>query len=107
MSFDSRLAMSLAYIDPIADNGPIAQASATGSASVPACMDGGPMSQQEYTPKEPVAPPHPLCPTCSVPMWLVAVGRFGSQDTHQTYECKVCDEKLVVPLPVSSPKSTG
>ena len=45
--------------------------------------------------------PHPICPTCDVPMWLIEVRRSSEDQGHRIYQCKVCDTKLVVPFGVT------
>ena len=42
---------------------------------------------------ETIAPDHPRCPVCAVPMWLVSVARDpsgGPLHERKKYECKVC-----------------
>jgi transposase-like protein len=46
--------------------------------------------------------PHPICPTCDVPMCLMEVGYSNEDEGHQIYQCKVCDTKLIVPFVVAS-----
>jgi len=57
---------------------------------------------QEFT-KD--SPPHPICARCDVPMWLVEVEHFPDGESHQIYQCKVCEAKLTVPLAQPRPPS--
>jgi hypothetical protein len=40
--------------------------------------------------------PHPRCPTCDVPMWLVKIEVVDGEEMHQ-FECKVCDATTACP----------
>ena len=44
----------------------------------------------------PATPPHPHCPTCDVPLWLVKV-ELGEIAAKQ--ECKACDRRLERAVP--------
>ena len=39
-------------------------------------------------------PPHPRCPDCKVPMWLVMVDRSAETERKQ-FECKACGAKTL------------
>ena len=45
--------------------------------------------------------PHPICPTCDVPMWLIEVGYSSETEGRRIYQCKVCNMKLFVPFAVT------
>ena len=51
--------------------------------------------------------PHPRCPVCGLPMWLIRLDHLVPGEPHKDklhYQCQVCEAKAVLPPLVDSPR---